>query len=102
MPRRNVAQWETRYSQEDFRNYENQRWLWLLRNRLYPIGGSFHRAPSEGLEVKEIIRSFARCHGCNIEVRLANGKRAAVDSANIEPDNLSPDAETGAEIAGRL
>ena len=50
----------------------------------YPIGGSFHRAPAEGLEILLILRRFDRYQGCNIEVRLANGKRAALNSDHID------------------
>lgn len=54
----------------------------------YPIGGSFHRAPAEGLKIREIVRTFERSsqtHGTDtIAILELSGKRIAVSSVHIE------------------
>ncbi|MHC4271999.1 MAG: hypothetical protein ACYST2_06775 [Planctomycetota bacterium] len=55
------------------------------RTNSFPIGGDFHRAGNEGIEIAELIRDIDPPYrGCSIEVQLANGDRAAVSSSSIE------------------
>ena len=50
----------------------------------YPIGGSFRRAPENGKDIAEVLRTFPNYKGVNTEVRFSDGTRGAVDGAHIE------------------
>ena len=53
----------------------------------FPIGGDFHRAPKGGVEVIGITKSYdGWFYGCNCEVQLADGSKAAVNNAHLEQD----------------
>jgi len=46
----------------------------------YPIGGSFHRTGSEGLEIEKVTRTLPDYfHGVNTEGLAKNGKMVAFD-----------------------
>ena len=51
----------------------------------YPIGGSFRRAPEDGKDIAEVIRTFPNYKGVDTEVRFADGTRGAVRREHIEP-----------------
>ncbi len=51
----------------------------------YPLGGCFRRAPSDGLVISEVIRTFPMTHGANEEGRTASGATVCYDSGNCQP-----------------
>lgn len=51
----------------------------------YPIGGSFHRAGNEGLELKQITGHFDKYYkGANVKAITVDGRNIACDSNHIE------------------
>ncbi len=51
---------------------------------VYPIGGSFRRAPDEGKPIAEVLRTFPNYKGVDTEVRFADGTCGAVRCEHIE------------------
>lgn len=50
----------------------------------FPIGGDFCRAPDSGVDVAEIIEEFKPYKGCNIKVRLGDGRKACLSKQHLE------------------
>jgi len=53
----------------------------------YPIGGSFRRAPADGLVIVKVLREFKMYHGANREGLTADGRKVAFDFDNTAPAN---------------
>ena len=53
----------------------------------YPIGGNFRRAGVDGAAIAKHLRDIKpACRGCDLEVELADGSKAATRYAHLEVD----------------
>ena len=59
---------------------------YYLTSTGYQIGGCFRRAAVD-MPIVSIIREFAQCHGCNAEVRFADGTTGGTDLSHLKPRN---------------
>lgn len=50
----------------------------------YPIGGCFDRAGSDGVVLKEVLRTFQDFNGVNTEGRTLKGERVAFSSDHTD------------------
>ena len=53
----------------------------------FPIGGSFHRSPAEGLRVI-VTRTFKMYEGVNTEGRTPNGRTVAFRFDHADQDDI--------------